>query len=141
MTTIREDIIASIKSKLDAGGNIGGAVFRSRSATQARDDGIIIIVEPVMDQATQNVIPKLDWRLTVAITVIARGAIPDQAADPVVAEVHKRVMSDLGLGGLCHDIQPQSSSFEFVSADKDAMVVTNTFDVLYRTSLNDISVS
>lgn len=141
MPSIRENIVAAIKAKLDAGGNIGGSVFRSRSAAQARNDGIIIVVEPVVDQAQQNVIPKVDWRLSVSVTVIARGTIPDQTADPIVAEIYKRIMADLTLGGLCYDIQPQSSSWEILSADKDAAIVTSVFDVLYRTSLADISVS
>lgn len=137
---IREDILAAVAAKLSAGGNLGGSVFRSRSAAQARDDGIVVVVEPITDQAQQNVIPKMDWRFTVAVTVIARGTIPDQTADPVVAEAYKRVMSDLTLGGLCYDIQPQAAQWDIVSADKDAAIVTSLFDVLYRTSLIDISV-
>lgn len=137
---IREDIMSALATKLNAGGNLGGSVFRSRSAAQARTDGIVVVIEPVADQASQFVIPKVDWRLTIAVTVIARGSVPDQTADPVVAEAYKRVMSDLTLGGLCYDIQPQAAQWDIVSADKDAAVVTNLFDVLYRTSLTDISV-
>jgi hypothetical protein len=141
MTSVREQILSAVVTALNGSGTIGGTVFRSRSAAQARTDGIIIVVEPSADQAEQRVIPKIDWRLTVSVTVIARGSIPDQAADPVVQEVHKRIMADLTLGGLCYDVQPQMSSWDIVSADKDAAVVTNTFDVLYRTALEDISVS
>jgi len=137
---IREDIMTALAAKLSAGGTLGGTVFRSRSAAQARTDGIVVVIEPTADQAQQNVIPKVDWRLTVAVTVIARGSIPDQTADPVVAEAYKRIMADLTLGGLCYDIQPQALSWDIVSADKDAAVVTALFDVLYRTSLTDISV-
>lgn len=137
----REQILAAVKSKLDADGGVGGSTFRSRQAALSRNDGTAVVIEPLLDQSTQMAIPMLDWRLSLAITVIARGDIPDQIADPVVAEIHRRMMADLTLGGLAYDVQPQSSSWEFVSADKDAALVTMSFDMLYRTALEDISVS
>lgn len=139
MSSVREQIIAALATKLTAAPAIATTVERSRVAAFNRADSVSVWVEPVQDNADQFVIPKLDWQLVVRVGIVARGAIPDQVADPAVSAVHARVMSDLTLAGLCYDIQPRSTAWQLLDADNAAAVVTSEFTVLYRTPLQSIT--
>ena len=139
MSSKREQIMAAIMAKLTPAG-LGATVYRSRKEAVDRAEGNVAILEWVTDQATQNFHTFTEWRLSIAVTVFVRADAPDTAADPVVVEIHKRIMSDRTLGGLCQDIEAQVSSLDIVSADKESAVLTNSFDIMYRTSQEDISV-
>lgn len=139
MTTIRENILSTLVATLSSAPSIGAPVYRSRVTPLARGEAPAVIVEPVQDTANQISIPMLDWAMTVRISIIVRGDIPDQVADPYVSAVHGKVMSDLLVGGYAYDVQPQSTTFELMDADNSAGVVSLEYLVLYRTSLTDIS--
>lgn len=135
--TRREQILAQIATQL---GTITSAtVYRSRVEPLARGESPAIIVEPRQDQATQSTIPRLDWSLTVAVSVFVRANVPDQAADAIVQQVHAKMMQDLTLGGVAYDVQPQSVAFEMIEADVPAGVVTCEYVVLYKTALTDLT--
>ena len=138
-TSLRERILAAIVTTLNSAPTIGAPVYRSRVTPIARGESPAVIVEPAQDTANQTVIPKIDWSLTVRISVVVRDEVPDQAADGIATEINKKLMSDLTLGGLCYDLQPQTTAFELIDADSPAGVVSMEFVVLYRTSLTDIS--
>ena len=140
MSSIRERILSRLVATLEGAPSIGCPVYRSRVTPLMRDESPAIIVEPVMDQASQPVIPKLDWALTVRISIIVRGDTPDQVADPILEAVHAKVMSDLTVAGYAYDVQPQSTTFELIDADNSAGVVSCEYLVLYRTSLTDLTV-
>lgn len=137
--SIREQILSQMVSTLNSAPSIGVPVYRSRVTPIARGEAPAIIIEPVQDTANQISIPMLDWAMTVRISIIVRGDIPDQVADPYVSAVHGKVMSDLLVGGYAYDVQPQSTTFELMDADNSAGVVSLEYLVLYRTSLTDIS--
>lgn len=137
--SIREQILSQMVSTLNSAPSIGVPVYRSRVTPLARGEAPAVIVEPVQDTANQISIPMLDWAMTVRISIIVRGDIPDQVADPYVSAVHGKVMSDLLVGGYAYDVQPQSTTFELMDADNSAGVVSLEYLVLYRTSLTDIS--
>jgi hypothetical protein len=139
MPTIREQILAVITQKLDTAAAVTAPVWRSRVTPLARGEAPAIIVEPSQDVASQPVISKIDWSLTVRISVIVRSDVPDQSADSIVDAIHKTLVSDLTLGGLCYDLQPQTTTFELLDADSPTGVISSDFLVLYRTSLTDIS--
>lgn len=138
--SVRESILSTLVTTLNGSPSIGAPVYRSRVAPLARGEAPAVIIEPVQDQANQIVIPKLDWALQVRVSVIVRGDVPDQAADTLVASVHKKIMSDLTVGGYAYDVQPMSTGFEILDGDMPAGVITSDFLVLYRTSLTDISI-
>lgn len=140
MTSVRETILSKLVTTLSSLPSVGAPVYRSRVTPLARGESPAIIIEPVNDQANQPVIPKLDWAMLVRISIIVRGDVPDQVADPLIEAVHSKVMSDLTVGGYAYDVQPQSVSFEFLEADNSAGVVSCDYLVLYRTSLTDITV-
>lgn len=137
--SIRETILSTLVTTLNSAPSIGAPVYRSRVTPLARGEAPAIIIEPVQDDATQVTIPKLDWQLRVRVSVIVRGNVPDQAADAIVTNVHKKIMSDLTVGGNAYDVQPVSTSFEMMDADTPAGVISYDFLILYRTSLTDIT--
>ena len=140
MTTKRESILADIASSLAGTVQVGSRIYRSRVVPLSRGESPAIVVEPVSDTAEQNTsLPTLDWSLTVRVSVICRGAVPDQQADPIVEDMHSKIVADLTLGGYAIDVQPESVSFEMLDADQPAGVISCTYVVRYRTSVSDLS--
>jgi len=140
MTTKRESILADIASSLAGTVQVGSRIYRSRVVPLSRGESPAIVVEPVSDTAQQNTsLPTLDWSLTVRVSVICRGAVPDQQADPIVEDMHSKIVADLTLGGYAIDVQPESVSFEMLDADQPAGVISCTYVVRYRTSVADLS--
>lgn len=140
--TKREQILAAIRTALTGTTGVGARIYRSRVEPMARAESPAIVVEPVSDTAEQNTsLPTLDWSLTVRVAVIVRGAIPDQQADPIVESLHAKLMTDLTLGGVAIDIQPQSVNFEMVEADQPAGVISCDYLIRYRTSVANLATS
>ena len=138
--TRRETILAAIRTQLTNTTGVGARIYRSRVEPMARAESPAIVVEPINDTAQQNTaLPTLDWSLTVRVAVIVRGNIPDQMADPIVEDLHSKLMADLTLGGYAIDIQPQSVSFEMVEADQPAGVISCDYLVRYRTSVTNLA--
>ena len=83
MTTKREKILAQLFKLLDditVTTNIN--VYRSRVVPLSRGEVPAIVIEPVSDTVEQNTsLPTLDHSLTVKVSVIVRGEIPDQQSD------------------------------------------------------------
>lgn len=140
MTTVRENILVAIVNRLNSAPTIGAPIYRSRVAPLARGEFPAVIVEPVADQADQMVIPKLDWRLTVRVSIMVKGDTPDQSADLLVEKVHAKMMTDLTLGGYAYDVQPISTSWDLLETDVPTGLISYDFLVLYRTSLQDLTV-
>ena len=140
MTTKRESILAAIKTTLAGTTGVGTRIWRSRVQALSRQESPAIVIEPVNDNAQQNTsLPTLDWSLNVRIAVIVRGTVPDQLADPIVEDLHSKLMADLTLGGYAMDIQPQSVSFEMVEADQPAGVISCDYLIRYRTSVTNLA--
>jgi hypothetical protein len=140
MSTRRETILAAIRTALTGTVQVGTRIYRSRVEPLARQESPAIVIEPVNDNAQQNTsLPTLDWSLNVRIAVIVRGTVPDQLADPIVEDLHSKLMADLTLGGYAMDIQPQSVSFEMVEADQPAGVISCDYLIRYRTSVTNLA--
>lgn len=140
MTTKREQVLIAIRTALTGTTGVSTRIYRSRVEPLARQESPAIVVEPVSDTAEQNTsLPTLDWSLTVRVAVIVRGNIPDQLADPIVADAHSKIMADLTLGGYAIDVQPLSVSFDFVEADQPSGVIALDYLVRYRTSVTNLA--
>ncbi len=140
MTTRRETILAAVASALTGTTGVSTRIYRSRVEPMSRSESPAIVIEPVSDTAEQNTsLPTLDWSLTVRISVIVRGAIPDQLADPTVESLHSKLMADLTLGGYAIDVQPQGVTFEMVEADQPAGVISCDYLIRYRTSVTNLA--
>ncbi len=138
--TKREQILSAVATAIAGTTQVGNRIYRSRVEPLSRGEAPAIVVEPVSDTAQQNTsLPTLDWSLTVRVAVIVRGTVPDQVADPIVQDMHSRLMVDLTLGGIAFDIQPVGVQFDLQSADQPAGVAVCDYLVRYRTSITDLS--
>lgn len=139
MTTKRESILSAIRTALTGTTGVGTRIYRTRVGPVARGESPAIIVQPIRDSCVQNTsLPKLDWTLTVRVTVIERSDVPDQAADDTVASLHSRVMNDLTLGGYAHDVVPVRTEFEFIEADKPLGLIGCEYEIRYRTDVDNL---
>jgi len=77
--------------------------------------------------------------MRVRVTVITRGNIPDQIADPVIESMHSKIVADLTLGGLAIDVQPSEVTFNMLDADQPAGVIFNDYIVQYRTTVASLA--
>lgn len=139
MTTRREQILGRIVTALAGTTLVGSRIYRSRNEPFARAEFPAIVVEPTQDTPEQTTIATLDWQLGVRVTVFVRGAVPDSAADPIVADVHSKIMSDTTLNGYAIDILPSAVGFDLVEGDQPIGVISCDFVVRYRTNLSSIS--
>ena len=136
MTTKRESILTAIRTALTGTIGVGARIYRSRVEAFARSECPALVVEPITDDASIDTsLPTYTWRLTVRVMVIVRGVVPDQLADPIVADMHSRLVADLTLGGYAMDIQPINVSWEMVEGDQPTGVVMCDYRVLYRTTV------
>ena len=142
MATIRESIIANIRTALTGTTGVSTRIYRSRVEPFARGESPAIVVEPVSDQASTDVsFCKTDWSLTVRIAVIVRGAIPDQQADSIVQDLHAKVMADQTIGGYAMSIQPRGVQFDMIEADQPAGVIACDYLIRYRTAIANLTTS
>jgi len=142
MATKRETILAAIRTALTGTTGVSTRIYRSRVEPLARGELPAIVIEPVGDNAEQNTsLPTLDWTLTVRISVIVRGDIPDQVADATVQDMHAKLMADLTMGGNAYDVQPVSVSFDLVEADQPSGVIGCDYAVRYRTRVANLAQS
>lgn len=140
MTTKRERILRAIQDKLALTNGVEGRVYRSRVTAMQRAESPAIVIEPISDTPTQNTsLPTLDWRMRVRVTVIVRGDVPDQLADPIIENMHVRMVADLTVGGYAIDVQPDEVTFNMLDADQPAGVIFNDYIIQYRTSVASLA--
>ena len=48
-------------------------------------------------------------------------------------------MTDPTIGGVAIDIKPSTVNFEIIEADQPAGIISNEFDIEYRSSYNNLS--
>jgi hypothetical protein len=135
----REQILSAIATALATADGVSGRVYRSRVEAFSRNEAPAIIIEPGPDRAQTYSICKLDWTLDVLVVVHTRGQIPDQLADPILVDAHDKLMADRTLGGLAIDIVPTLSDPQRDKADLTSLWQVNTYQVRYRTAVDDLS--
>jgi hypothetical protein len=140
MATKREQILDQIITLLSGTTNVGSRIYRSRVVPISRGESPALIVEPISDNAEHTAsLPKYDWSLQVRVSVICRGDVPDEVADPVVESLYSKLMADRTLNGKAMDIEPIGVNFEMIDADQPAGVISTNWLVRYRTSLASLS--
>ena len=140
MTTKREQILARLLITLANTTGVSTRIYRSRVVPLTRGESPALVLEPVSDTVEQNTsLPTLDHTLTVKISVIVRGDIPDNVADPTVESLHAKIMSDLTVNNLAIDVQPSDTSFELLDADQPGGVISCDYLVRYRTEIDDLT--
>jgi hypothetical protein len=142
MATRRESILAALASTLAGTTGVSTRIYRSRVEPISRGESPALVLEPISDQANTDVsFCKTDWTLTVRISIIVRGIIPDQQADPILQSLHSKVMADLTVGGYAMGIEPQGVQFDMIEADQPSGVISCDYLIRYRTSTIDQSIA
>lgn len=140
MSTKRESILAAIRTTLTGTTGVGTRIWRTRVEPIPREESPALVVEPLTDTAEITThLATLTWTLAVRVTVIVRGTIPDQVADPIVQSIHSKLMADYTLGGYAMDIVPIGVTFNFNEADGPAGEIQCDYRVTYRTTLTDLT--
>jgi len=141
MASKREDILDAIKTALTGTVGVSTRIYRSRIIPLAQRSQLpALIIEWSNDDAEQNTsLPTLDWSLSVTITVLSSGDIPDEQADATIVSAHAKMTSDLTLGGEAIDVQPTNVTFEAIDGDSPIGVTSMGFLVRYRTEVDDIT--
>ena len=144
--SIRETVLQEIVSRLSATAGVSGRVYRSRAEMVARAELPAIIVKPLTETPTvQTSACKINKTLTVAVLVCVHADIPDQAADPIITDAHKRIMPtsggfvDLTLGGKPGVTDVAEAGANFAIENNDG-VIGLTYEIRYRHSQADPSV-
>ena len=140
MSTIRESILARLKGTTLAGTtSVGARVFRSRADKFTPEEAPALNVRADSETPTENAIGKVDADLRVEVQVYQRGTEPDRLADPIVEDVHARMMSDTTLGGLAFDITEEGTSWDIDEADRTALLVRMRYVIRYRHNRNSLT--
>ena len=135
----REKILAAFKTALLPTAGIGNRVFRSDPEAVTLENVPCIDLAWLNEQASPDTVPQLERTLSVQVSVLVRGDVPDLLADPIITDAHARIMADATLGGLAIDIRLDDASFDFVSADNSAGKLTHQYSVKFRHSYTDMT--
>ena len=138
MASRREQILAHVAAALAGTVQVGNRIYRSRVEAFSRDEAPAIVVEPGPDRAQEYSNCRIDWTLELIVAVYSRGQIPDQLADPIVVDVHSRLMADRSLGGLAIDIMPTLHDPQRDKADLTSQWMVLSYQVRYRTTDSDL---
>ena len=140
MPTKREAILSRLAAVLQPTTGVTGRVFRSRVEPLARGLLPALVVEPAGDTALVDTpIGVIQWSMTARVSVIAEGSVPDQVADPIVQDMHSRIMADTTLQGLVIDIIPQTVSFDLVEGDRPTGLIQADYLISYRTARGSLA--
>ena len=143
--SIRETILKTISSRV---GTAVGILKAHRSLTEMLQQGELpaAIIQALTETPTQNTSAcKIDKKLLVAILVCVHAEISDEAADPIITSIHKKLMPtvngfvDMTLGNLpgVQDIREAGINFKPDAVDGIAAL---TYEVTYRHSIGDPTV-
>lgn len=110
-----------------------GGAWRSRVNPIREEEGPVAVITPVSDVPVTENLSFIDWKLTFQVMIFARGSVPDDAADGVIAGCYEAIMSDTALAGMVIDLSPRSISFQTMEGDKPIGVTSLEFTCQYRT--------
>ena len=140
MASKREDILDAIKTALANTTGVSTRIYRSRTLPlEQRTQLPALLISWNNDAVEQTTsLPKLDWSLSVVLTVLSSGSVPDEQADATVVSAHSKMMADLTLGGNCIDVEPGNVTFEAIDGDSPIGSVNMEYIIRYRTTTTDL---
>jgi len=140
VTTRREKIIQQFVAVIhDIPTVLDENIFRSRTKAISKSVTPAVIIEPERDTPDIRMVPKIDWTLTIKVTMVGRGGEPDQLIYPVLEKIHEKIMDDQTLGGYAMDVQSNGVEFDFLDGDGSIGIAVARYNVLYRTSQSDLT--
>lgn len=127
--TTRETLLEALHAALSP--ILPAAVWRSRKEQLPSLPAIVILPQTEIDPGLM--LGCTDSTLTVAIAIYARADIPDQAIDPLLADVLAVLRADATLG-LGSDVQIQPARrIDWDIQNYDDGAATLYIDIIYRT--------
>lgn len=146
MATKQEQIVAACRGLLTGVAGVPSSrIYRARTEAMSRNESPAVVIEHGRADAIVEPVSvcKIDWtfQLLVAVYAVGQhgGTSPDQVADPVIASIHTKLMTDRTIGGLAQDIIPLSRDPQYVSAEDPVAWTVLTYQVRFRTSITDLS--
>lgn len=135
----REQIIGAVLVALAGTVQLSGRIWRSRQEAFSRASFPALVVEPASDEPAPNRagVTTMPSSLDVRFLLMIDDPIPDAAADPILVDIHSRIMADLTLGGLAMNIEPGPTTWG-MEVDGVAVVETH-YLVKYRTLIQDMT--
>ena len=143
--SIRETAVKEFCSRVATATGIFGA-HRSRTEMLQQGELPAAIIQQLIETPTQNTSAcKVDKKLLISVLVCVHDEIADQAADPFITEIHKRLMPtvnglvDMTLGESpgVQDIREAGINFKPDAVDG---IVALTYELTYRHSIGDPTV-
>jgi hypothetical protein len=98
-----------------------------------------VVVETVSNEPQPNRagVTTMPHHLDMRLLLLIDASIPDEAADPILVDIHDRFMLDVTLGGLASNIEPGTTSW---GMEVDGLAVVEThYVVKYRTLIKDLT--
>lgn len=140
MASRRELILDAMETALAGTAQVGSRIFRSRVEAFIRGELPALVLQSVSDEPTQTNLARLSWELNFQITIYISGDEPDRLADPIVEDVHSKIMDPANPARVyLVDLLPSSVGFDVEQGDKPVGIVTLGFVATYQTNLNNIS--
>lgn len=139
MTSIREQITDVVFTKLQSTTLLGGRVYRSRVEAFSRNSTPALVIECVSNtpNPTRAGVTTMPHDLELRLLLMIDHPIPELEGDPILVDIHHRLMVDLTLGGLSMDILPGETRWD--QEANGIAVVSSLYVVKYRTLIKDLS--
>ena len=143
MQSRRELILEAVRSQLRAALPASVKVQRSRLTAVPRGEGLVVVVLPQIEEHESPLQTASERRLRIQVSVIARGAIPEQVADDTACRIYVALAGSHAartLGGLATDTNELARQFLMEDADQDAIDYQMIFQITYYTAFTDETV-
>jgi hypothetical protein len=130
VASLREQILANFAAVVDGATTAG--VHRAGFLLREHSESPAIAIAPSGEQVDNARGLYVTHTLSIRLSIYARGAIPDQAADAVAVAVHAALMADETLSGKAMRLSLESTNWQFDTDDVDAVRVDAIYQVIYN---------
>ena len=137
----RAQIKARIQTVLTGLATTGSNVFLSRTYPIATSDlpGLLIYANSESIERLEIGIQNRQQRnLDLVIEAVAKGNTAESTLDTITVEVEEAMANDQTLNGLAIDSRITDTQIRQASAESEFFIATLRYEVLYRTTENDV---
>lgn len=142
MQSIREQIIASVVTKLTPVAALQGATIRRQPTVptdRAKLPALLVFPE---SESVHRVNDRAERELVLRIVALAAGTnteTPEPIADRLLVAAHSALMADVNLGGLALNLEETDCDWQQDDADMEAAALPARYRVTYRTFAHDLT--
>lgn len=139
MSSKREGILDQAKTALAGTSGVDTRIYRSRVVPLQRQDFPALVIEPLADTPSVGTVDRVTWDLVFAVTALVRAETMETTLDPIMEDVHEKIIGDATLNGMLVQLIPDAVDWQFLEADKPVGVAVMRFRATYQTALASIS--